>query len=162
MVSMVSLSVPIWFTLIRMELAAPLSTPSRSLATFVTKRSSPTICAAAPAFSVNARHPSQSFSSIGSSIETIGYFPIQPRYISMSSSAETSFPSTLYAPSRKNSLEATSRAIDICSPGSYPARRTASIMHSRARSFDPRSGANPPSSPTAVERFSAVSMDFRP
>ena len=68
----VSLSVPIWLTLIRIELATPESIPRLSRSVLVTNRSSPTSCTRSPSFSVSARQPSQSSSSIPSSIERIG------------------------------------------------------------------------------------------
>ena len=51
---------------------------------------------------------------------------------------------------RNISLEATSSARLISSPGLYPALVMDSRIRSRVSSFDFRSGANPPSSPTAV------------
>ena len=46
--SIVSVSVPIWFTLTRIELATPRSMPCCSRSGFVTKRSSPTSCTRSP------------------------------------------------------------------------------------------------------------------
>ena len=68
----VSVSVPIWFTFTRMELATPCAMPLRRKATLVTKRSSPTSCVLSPSRSVNFFQPSQSFSAQPSSIEMIG------------------------------------------------------------------------------------------
>ena len=59
------------------------------------------------------------------------------------------FLNTYFFPSW-NSLAAGSRASETCAPGLYPAARTASRIVSSASSLDLRSGAKPPSSPTAV------------
>ena len=45
-------------------------------------------------------------------------------------------------------------------PGWYPAARMASMMKRSAASFDSRSGANPPSSPTAVLSPCLCRIDF--
>src|SRR3954463_2130560 len=71
----VSLSVPIWFTLMRMEFATPLAIPSDSRATLVTNRSSPTSWQRRPTNSVSTAQPAQSSSAIPSSIDAIGYAP---------------------------------------------------------------------------------------
>ena len=65
----------------------------------------------------------------------------------------------MYSPffSPFHSLEAASMARTKSRPGSYPAFFTASRMTSIASSSLPRSGANPPSSPTEVAR----PLDFR-
>ena len=68
----VSVSVPIWLTLIRIELATCILIPSRRRAGLVTKQSSPTSWVPPPMRSVSSRHPSQSSSARPSSIETIG------------------------------------------------------------------------------------------
>jgi hypothetical protein len=57
----------------------------------------------------------------------------------------------MYEPFSKNSDAATSSASATSLPGLYPAFLIASTRTSRACSFDVRFGANPPSSPTAVE-----------
>ena len=67
-----SVRVPIWLTLIRIELATPISIPRRRRSGLVTKRSSPTSWQRSPIFSVRAFQPSQSSSSMPSSIETTG------------------------------------------------------------------------------------------
>ena len=72
--AIVSVSVPIWLTLIRIEFAIPSEIPRPKRSTLVTNKSSPTNCVLSPIFSVRYFHPSQSFSSIPSSIEMIGYF----------------------------------------------------------------------------------------
>ena len=72
MASNVSVSVPIWFTLIRIEFATPSSIPRCSVLLSVTNRSSPTSCTRSPIAAVNSFQPSQSFWSMPSSIETIG------------------------------------------------------------------------------------------
>ena len=71
-VSSVSVSVPIWFTLTRIELATPASMPRSRRSTLVTKRSSPTSCTVAPRRWVMSAQPSQSSSAMPSSIDTIG------------------------------------------------------------------------------------------
>ena len=68
----VSVSVPIWLTLTRIELATPESIPRFNRSVFVTNRSSPTSCTVSPIRSVSVRQPSQSSSSMPSSIERIG------------------------------------------------------------------------------------------
>ena len=60
--------------------------------------------------------------------------------------------SSTYDPFFSSSLVAGSSAIATSSPGSYPAAAIPTISISRAASFDSRSGAKPPSSPTAVLR----------
>ena len=55
-----------------------------------------------------------------------------------------------YFPSSHISLAAGSRQMEMSSPGLYPAFTIASRIDSTASSFDFRSGAKPPSSPTAV------------
>ena len=74
MASSVSVSVPIWFTLIRIELAQPVSIPFFRKSTLVTNRSSPTSWHLSPISAVSSCQPSQSFSDIPSSIESMGYF----------------------------------------------------------------------------------------
>ncbi len=70
--SMVSVRDPIWFTFTRTLLLAPFSMPSRMRSVFVTNRSSPTSWTRSPSAFVSATQPSQSFSAMPSSIETIG------------------------------------------------------------------------------------------
>jgi len=72
-VSRVSVSVPIWLTFTRIELATPSRMPRLRRSTLVTKRSSPTICTRSPRARVSEAQPSQSSSAMPSSIETIGY-----------------------------------------------------------------------------------------
>ena len=72
------MSVPIWFTLMRMLLAMPSSMPRCSRSVLVTNRSSPTSCTLSPSRSVSSFQPSQSSSLQPSSIEQIGYFSTQP------------------------------------------------------------------------------------
>ena len=74
MASNVSVSVPIWFSLMRIELAIPSSMPRLKRSTLVTKRSSPTSCTFLPSLSVRSFQVSQSSSAQPSSIEMIGYF----------------------------------------------------------------------------------------
>ncbi len=73
MASMVSVTVPIWFSLMRTELATPLSIPFRRIEGLVTKMSSPTIWTFFPIASVKIFQPSQSSSEKPSSMETTGY-----------------------------------------------------------------------------------------
>ena len=70
--SSVSLSVPIWLSLMSTEFAAFSSMPRRIRSTLVTKMSSPTSCILSPMRSVSARQPAQSSCAIPSSIETMG------------------------------------------------------------------------------------------
>ncbi len=67
------MSVPIWLSLMRIELAIPSSMPRFRRSTLVTKRSSPTSWTFLPSLSVRSFHVSQSSSAQPSSIETIGY-----------------------------------------------------------------------------------------
>ena len=59
----------------------------------VTKRSSPTSCTVSPIRSVSAFQPSQSSSSMPSSIETIGYCPAMSAQYAAISSGESERPS---------------------------------------------------------------------
>src|SRR6266849_1887376 len=101
MASMVSVTLPIWLSLMRMALAMPSLMPRERRAVLVTKRSSPTSwirfpdaadeerflasleMAAAdaddslPMDCVRILQPDQSSSAIPSSMETMGYFPAQ-------------------------------------------------------------------------------------
>ena len=70
--SSVSVSVPIWLTFTRIELATPASMPRASRSVFVTKRSSPTSCTRSPSSRVSSAQPSQSSSEQPSSTDTIG------------------------------------------------------------------------------------------
>ena len=72
MASSVSLMVPIWFTLIRIELATFFDARCRR-SLLVTKRSSPTSWMRSPINSVRYFQPSQSSSASPSSMETMGY-----------------------------------------------------------------------------------------
>ena len=58
-----------------------------------------------------------------------------------------------YFLSLNNSFAATSRHTQTSLPGSNPALFMASIINSIATSLFGNAGANPPSSPTVVERF---------
>ena len=69
---MVSVSVPIWLSLISTEFAAPRSMPFWSSLALVTKLSSPTSWTRSPSILVKSTQPSQSSSAMPSSIETIG------------------------------------------------------------------------------------------
>ncbi len=69
----VSVTVPIWLSLINIELAMPFSMPSFKMAVLVTNKSSPTICTFLPSLSVSIFQPAQSSSAIPSSMEIMGY-----------------------------------------------------------------------------------------
>ena len=85
MASKVSVSEPIWLTLMRIALAAPSSMPFLRRFVFVTKRSSPTSWHLPPIAFVRATQPSQSPSAMPSSMESIGYFATRPsRYFTCS------------------------------------------------------------------------------
>src|SRR3989304_426065 len=55
----VSVSVPIWFTLISTALAEPSATPRRMRSTFVTNTSSPTSCTRAPSPAATGGRPGE-------------------------------------------------------------------------------------------------------
>src|SRR5207253_10326958 len=79
MASNVSLTVPIWFTLIRIELATCLSIPSCRRSTFVTNKSSPTSWIFFPSSFVSSAQPSQSSSERPSSRNNrIVIHPLRP------------------------------------------------------------------------------------
>jgi hypothetical protein len=65
-------SEPIWFTLIKIALAARSRMPRSRRSVFVTNRSSPTSWTRPPSSRVSVVHPSQSSSASASSIDTIG------------------------------------------------------------------------------------------
>jgi len=69
----VSVTVPIWFSLMRIAFAARRLIPWASRSGFVTKISSPTIWIVEPSRSVRSDHPSQSSSASPSSMDTTGY-----------------------------------------------------------------------------------------
>ena len=73
MASSVSVSVPIWLTLIRIELATPISMPFFRNFVLVTNRSSPTSWILSPSASVSFFQPAQSSSAMPSSMLMIGY-----------------------------------------------------------------------------------------
>ena len=74
---MFRVSVPIWFTLTRIELATPVSIPCFKRILLVTNRSSPTSWIFLPSAWVIMRQPSQSSSAKPSSMEMIGYWRTQ-------------------------------------------------------------------------------------
>ena len=74
----VSLSVPIWFGLMRMALAMPSAMPRPRMDVLVTNRSSPTSWTRDPSAFVSSAQPAQSSSAMPSSIEMIGYWPARP------------------------------------------------------------------------------------
>ncbi len=88
-------------------------------------------------------------------MEIIGYFLTRFLQWSINSEDVNSVPAfgKIYFPvlSLFHSLDAASIAIMKSLSGSYPAFFTASIIYSTASSSPERSGANPPSSPTATE-----------
>ena len=164
MASNVSVSVPIWLTLMRMEFATPFSMPSLRMAGFVTKRSSPTSWTRLPRAAVSLAQPSQSPSAMPSSIEMIGYLLTQSSRTAIHSSAVRALPEDFfmtYLPSSKNSLEAQSRPIMMSLPASKPAALMASRMSSMASSWLSHLGAKPPSSPTAVDMPRALMIFLR-
>ena len=69
--------------------------------------------------------------------------------------------SRMYFPFSKKELDAGSRAINTSFPALYPALSIAASITSTASSFDFKSGANPPSSPTAVESFFDLRILFK-
>ena len=70
--SRVSVTVPIWFSLTRIEFATPASMPRCKRAGFVQNRSSPTSSIFDPSAAVIRAQPSQSFSASPSSTSTMG------------------------------------------------------------------------------------------
>ena len=72
MASRVSVRVPIWLTLMRMEFATFCSMPVDRRVTLVTNRSSPTSCTLSPIALVSMAQPSQSVSAMPSSRDTMG------------------------------------------------------------------------------------------
>src|SRR2546425_2356212 len=76
----VSVSVPIWLSLIKIAFATPASMPRSRRSTLVQNRSSPTSCTRGPSASVSFAHPVQSSSASPSSIDTMGYRSIHPLY----------------------------------------------------------------------------------
>src|SRR6266480_4551328 len=82
MASMVSVTLPIWFSLMRMALAMPSLMPRERRAVLVTKRSSPTswiffLDDLLPMPCVRDFQPAQSSSAMPSSVEAVGYLSAQ-------------------------------------------------------------------------------------
>ncbi|CAB4939485.1 unannotated protein [freshwater metagenome] len=102
-----------------MELAVRASMPRWRRSGFVTKRSSPTSWTFSPRASVSVFQPSQSSSSMPSSIERIGYLPALSAQYSESSPAVSERFSCVrtYLPPSKISEVAGSSAMPTCSPG---------------------------------------------
>src|SRR6266481_637575 len=80
--SIVSVTLPIWFSLIKIALAIPSLMPRESRSVLVTKRSSPTSWIfffedLVPMLCVRDFQPAQSSSAMPSSMETMGYFSTQ-------------------------------------------------------------------------------------
>src|SRR5579859_505134 len=144
-----------------MALAMPSLIPRASRSVFVTNKSSPTswiFCfdSLLPILVVIVFQPAQSSSANPSSMDTMGYFStqdVQYAAISAEECADLSDFLNTYFPVALswNSLAAGSSAMLTCSPGLYPAAEIASSTICIASSFDLQLGANPPSSPTAVE-----------
>ncbi|CKS11287.1 Uncharacterised protein [Mycobacterium tuberculosis] len=101
MAAKVSVSVPIWLILMRIELAMPLSMPSCRILVLVTNRSSPTSCTRLPRRSVRCFQPSQSPSCMPSSMLMIGYLSTQVASMSvqLSDVSERFSPDSTYLPS---------------------------------------------------------------
>ncbi|MDT4862051.1 hypothetical protein FQZ97_966860 [compost metagenome] len=101
MAAKVSVSVPIWLILIRIELPMRLSMPSFRILVLVTNRSSPTICTFLPRRSVISFQPSQSPSAMPSSMLMMGYLSTQLAIMSVHSWAVRLMPSpaSWYLPS---------------------------------------------------------------
>src|SRR5947208_3170242 len=124
--SIVSVTLPIWFSLIRIAFAMPSMIPRASRSVFVTKRSSPTSWIfffddLLPMLCVRDFHPAQSSSAMPSSMDTIGYFSahfVQYAAISLLEWEDLSDFLNTYLPLAlsKNSLEAGSSAMLTCSP----------------------------------------------
>src|SRR5208283_4469 len=137
----------------RIELPIPSSIPLAKIAGFVQKRSSPTSSTLVPSSSVSAFQPDQSFSAMPSSSSTMGYCPTHEDHrVTISSGVffDLSDLKNRYLPSSHISEVAGSRQIEMSSPGLNPAWVIASRITSTASTFDFKSGANPPSSPTPV------------
>ena len=83
----VSVTVPIWFSLIKIALPQPSAMPRAKRAVFVTNKSSPTRRSLPPSAAVIRCQPDQSSSSKPSSKDTMGYLPASCRQCSISSSA---------------------------------------------------------------------------
>src|SRR3954465_7208491 len=119
--SSVSVSVPIWLTLIRIELATPSSMPRLKMEGLVTKRSSPTSWILSPTVSVSSFQPAQSFSDMPSSMDTMaGYWRTQLAQNSTICSEVRALLSDFlntYLPSWKYSLDAGSSQMPIWAPG---------------------------------------------
>ncbi len=98
MASIVSVSVPIWLTLIRMLLAMPWSMPRCNRSVLVTNKSSPTSCTLPPSLSVSIFQPAQSSSEQPSSIEQIGYLATQLARNSTIAAESIDLPSIVYRP----------------------------------------------------------------
>jgi len=94
MASRVSLTEPIWLSLMSAELATFFSMPSAMMAGLVTNRSSPTSWAFSPSCAVMAAQPSQSCSARPSSIDHTGYFAIIAAYRSIMSAVLSASPAT--------------------------------------------------------------------
>jgi len=152
MASRVSETVPIWFTLIRAELAMPSAIAWVMIAGLVQKMSSPTSWIRPPRAAVRAFQPSRSDSPSPSSMLQIGNASTMASYRATMSALENDFPFTLYVPSAWwNSEAAGSRAMATPStPAVYPASVMEATISSSTSSGSARLGAKPPSSPRPV------------
>ena len=124
--------------------------PRRRRSGFVTNRSSPTSCTESPSSRVSFDQASQSSSAAPSSIDTIGIAvdevgPERDQLVRVERTALEAVGAVAVAP-RSSPGRARSR------PLACPARSAASRIASIAASLEARSGAKPPSSPTAVAR----------
>mmetsp|Transcript_34192 Transcript_34192/g.100666 ORF Transcript_34192/g.100666 Transcript_34192/m.100666 type:complete len:211 (-) Transcript_34192:334-966(-) len=145
--------VPIWFTLSKRQVQDFSSTARLIFSMLVTVKSSPTTWNCLPFFSVNLAQLSQSSSSKGSSMVTMGKSAARLWYRSPRPSPETTLPSYLKSksypssPLTLNSEAATSKPMVHLS--SYPAFFSASMMSSHPSRLS-QGGAKPPSSPMRV------------
>ena len=155
--SSVSVSVPIWLTLTRIELATPAPMPRSRRSVLVTKRSSPTSCTRSPS-ALGERRPAVPV-LLGHAVldrdDRVARRRGRPGTSTISAGVSVRRPRrrARRSPSSKNSVEAgvegegdvVARACSRLSRWPRPGAATAS-------SLEARSGAKPPSSPTAVDR----------
>lgn len=87
MAAIVSERVPIWLSLIRIELPQRVSIPFCRRSVLVTNKSSPTSCTRSPSCAVRRCQPAQSSSSRASSMDRTGYWLLKAFQCSMSASA---------------------------------------------------------------------------
>ena len=164
MASIVSVRVPIWLTLIRMLLAIPSSMPRCRRSVLVTNRSSPTSCNAIAqplghqlpavpiifAAAIFDRADGVVVDPFGQEVDHRG----RDRSPCRRSDSDPSW-------RRRTRWRPRPRRSEPARPACSPAFSIASRIRSRASTLLPRSGAKPPSSPTAVFSFLACSTFFR-